>query len=74
MITKIWIPTESVFSWVLSNRNDKPNNNCLCDGQCFEKTIGYNVTDLLHLYVTCPMAIVQYPNGLDFVRNPRKVS
>jgi hypothetical protein len=73
MPTKIWLETIDVFSATIMHvlTGCKASDDCTCDGFCFEKAIGFNATDLLRLHTNCPRTIVQYSDGLDFVRNPK---
>jgi hypothetical protein len=74
MANKLWI-TEDAFSAIvtLSSRGAKVVQDSTCDGICFEKSTGFNVSDLLHVAINHPMSVVSYASGLDFIRDPRIV-
>lgn len=69
MPTKIWLDPVDLFPATMMHLlvGSKASDDCTCDGFCFEKSIGFNSTDLLRLHTNFPRTIVLYVDGLDFV-------
>lgn len=72
VVTKIWIhPEDLVLScFILNGLGTKMLGTDPYDSYCFEKKIGFNITELNRLYKNFPRTIVGYPEGDDFIRNP----
>ena len=76
MPTRIWMESVDVFSATVMHILSycKSIDDATCDGICFEKESGFTSTELLKLNTNFPRTIVEYPDGIDFVRNPKLTS
>ncbi len=73
VVTKVWIEAEDLVlaTLALNGCGTKMlKDTHPYDMYCFEKKIGFNITELNRLYKNFPRTIVAYPDGDDFIRNP----